>query len=157
MSIHPSFPTSPYSVLEPDIRWFPADEALWQTNYDTLIPPLVHKIRQEVTQWRNNNYESASETSKSLLNWWFNTNHTIVSAYGAMTEFRYYFSQREAVETIIFLYEIAKVKDKYDLFRFDSSGIVSTGMFDEEWLRFVVKMATGSGKTKVMSLIIAWC
>jgi type III restriction enzyme len=29
-------------------------------------------------------------------------------------------------------------------------------MFTEEWLRFVVKMATGAGKTKVMSLVIAW-
>ncbi len=41
--------------------------------------------------------------------------------------------------------------------RYDSSGAVSTGMFDEEWLRLVVKMATGSGKTKVMSLFITWC
>lgn len=48
------------------------------------------------------------------------------------------------------------MKDKYEL-RFDSSGAVSAGMFDEEWRRFVIKMATGSGKTKVMSLILAWC
>ena len=52
---------------------------------------------------------------------------------------------------------MAKVKDKYDLIKYDTSGAVSTGMFDEEWLRLVVKMATGSGKTKVMSLIITWC
>ncbi len=50
-----------------------------------------------------------------------------------------------------------RVKDKYDLIRFDSSGAVSTGMFDEDWLRLVIKMATGSGKTKVMSLIMTWC
>ena len=74
-----------------------------------------------------------------------------------MSEFKYYFSQREAIETIIYLYEVARVKDKYDLIKYDSSGAVSTGMFDEEWLRLVVKMATGSGKTKVMSLIITWC
>ena len=48
------------------------------------------------------------------------------------------------------------VKDKYDLMRFDSTGAVSTGMFDETWRRFVVKMATGSGKTKVLSLVLAW-
>ncbi|HLB50172.1 MAG TPA: DEAD/DEAH box helicase family protein, partial [Anaerolineales bacterium] len=47
-------------------------------------------------------------------------------------------------------------KDKYDLMRFDGSGAVSTGMFDETWRRFVVKMATGSGKTKVLSLVLAW-
>ncbi len=29
-------------------------------------------------------------------------------------------------------------------------------MFDEDWLRLVIKMATGSGKTKVMSLLLAW-
>ena len=40
--------------------------------------------------------------------------------------------------------------------RFDSSGAVSTGLFDEDWRRFVIKMATGTGKTKVMSLAIAW-
>jgi type III restriction enzyme len=40
--------------------------------------------------------------------------------------------------------------------RFDSSSLVTTGMFDETWRRFVVKMATGSGKTKVLSLILAW-
>ncbi len=40
--------------------------------------------------------------------------------------------------------------------RFDSSGLVTSGMFDETWRRFVVKMATGSGKTKVLSLILAW-
>ncbi len=40
--------------------------------------------------------------------------------------------------------------------RFDASGAVSPGMFDEEWLRYVVKMATGAGKTKIISLLIAW-
>jgi len=48
------------------------------------------------------------------------------------------------------------VQDKYDLMRFDSSGAVSAGMFDETWRRFVVKMATGSGKTKVLSLALVW-
>jgi type III restriction enzyme len=73
-----------------------------------------------------------------------------------MAEFQYYFAQREAVETIIYLYDVAGVQDKYDLMRFDSSGLVTSGMFDETWLRFVVKMATGSGKTKVLSLVLAW-
>ena len=73
-----------------------------------------------------------------------------------MAEFQYFFAQREAVETIIFLYDVAGVQDKYDLMRFDSSSLVTTGMFDETWRRFVVKMATGSGKTKVLSLILAW-
>ena len=48
------------------------------------------------------------------------------------------------------------MQDKFDLMRFDSSGAVSAGMFDETWRRFVVKMATGAGKTKVLSLVLAW-
>src|SRR5690606_30244166 len=39
----------------------------------------------------------------------------------------------------------------------DSSGAVSAGMFYETWKRLVIKMATGSGKTKVISLLLAWC
>jgi len=61
-----------------------------------------------------------------------------------MAEFQYYFAQREALETIIYLYDVVEVKDKFDLMRFDSSGAVSAGMFDETWRRFVVKMATGT-------------
>ena len=40
--------------------------------------------------------------------------------------------------------------------KFDASGYLRTGQFDETWTRYVVKMATGSGKTKVLSLILAW-
>lgn len=40
--------------------------------------------------------------------------------------------------------------------KFDSSGRISTGMFDENWTRYVVKMATGAGKTKVMGLTLVW-
>ncbi|GAB4543570.1 MAG: DEAD/DEAH box helicase family protein [Anaerolineales bacterium] len=153
MAIHPAFPTSPYEILNPEHRWFPADEDLRDSAYDKLVPPLVNKIRREVKTWRENGYEGASATSKALLNWWFKRQHIRTD----LREFQYYFAQREAVETVIYLYEVAKVKDKYDLMRYDLSGAVSTGMFDEDWLRLVIKMATGSGKTKVMSLFITWC
>ncbi len=157
MAIHRSFTESPYEVLNPEYRWFPADEALRESSYEKLLPPLVHKIRSDVKKWRERAYAGASDTSKALLNWWFNTEHIVAQADGTMGEFRYYFAQREAIETVIYLYEVARVKDKYDLMRYDSSGAVSTGMFDEDWLRLVLKMATGAGKTKVMSLIVAWC
>ncbi len=157
MAIHRSFPDSPYSILDPDYRWFPADEALRESSYEKLLPPLVHKIRGDVKEWRESGYAGASSTSRALLDWWFNTEHIMPQADGSMAEFKYYFSQREAVETVIYLYEVAGVKDKYDLMRYDSSGAVSTGMFDEDWLRLVLKMATGAGKTKVMSLIVTWC
>jgi len=157
MALHPDFPASPHVILNPEVRWFPADEALRESSYDKLMPPLVQQLRRLVHQWRADGYTGASDTSRSLLNWWFNTEHLIPAADGTATEFRYYFAQREAVETIIYLYDLVGVKDKYDLLRYDSSQAVSAGMFDEDWRRLVVKMATGSGKTKVMSLVLAWC
>ena len=157
MAIHPDFPSSPYAILDPNIRWFPADEALRESSYEKLLPPLVHQLRTRVKEWRDNGYEGASATSRSLLNWWFNTEHLLPKSDGTMAKFEYYFAQREAVETVIYLYDVVKVKDKYDLLRFDSSGAVSAGMFDETWRRFVIKMATGTGKTKVISLILTWC
>ena len=121
-----------------------------------LLPPLVQKIREQVKTWRDDNYSGASETSRALLNWWFKTPHLHEQDDETRAEFRYYFAQREAIETIIYLYDVVKVRDEYDLMRFDSSRAVSAGLFDENWLRFVIKMATGTGKTKVMSLAIAW-
>ena len=156
MALHPKFPKSPYEVLDPSLRWFPADEDLREKSYDKLLPPLVAKLRIKVKEWRASNYDGASSTSKSLLKWWFKLEHPIQDSNGSTTTFRYYFGQQEAVETIIYLYEIANIKDKYDLLRFDSSGAITTSMFTEDWKRFVIKMATGSGKTKVLSLILAW-
>ena len=155
MALHPDFPASPHAILNPDIRWFPADEALRETSSDKLLPPLVPALRKQVMQWRNDRYAAAAPTSRSLLDWWFNTRH-LVQRKGISEEFRYYFAQREAVETVIYLHDVAAVRDKYDLMRYDASGLVSTGMFDETWRRFVIKMATGTGKTKVLGLILAW-
>ncbi|MDA8162602.1 MAG: DEAD/DEAH box helicase family protein [Desulfobacteraceae bacterium] len=156
MALHPDFPLSPYAILDPAIRWFPADEALRASSFEKLMPPLVPELRRQVKAWRDNDYKGAADTSRSLLSWWFKEPHLLLQSDGAMSEFQYYFAQREALETIIYLYDVADVKDKYDLMRFDGSGMVSTGMFDESWRRFVIKMATGSGKTKVMGLVLAW-
>ncbi|MBI2953719.1 MAG: DEAD/DEAH box helicase family protein [Chloroflexi bacterium] len=156
MALHPSFPESPHAILDPAIRWFPADEALRESSMEKLMPPLVSQLRREVKAWRDGGYMGATDTSRGLLNWWFNTLHLLPQLDGTMAEFQYYFAQREALETIIYLYDVVGVRDKYDLMRFDSSEAVSTGMFDETWRRFVVKMATGSGKTKVLSLVLAW-
>ncbi|MGH9568021.1 MAG: DEAD/DEAH box helicase family protein, partial [Candidatus Angelobacter sp.] len=156
MALHPDFPESPYAILDPAIRWFPADEALRDTSFEKLMPPLVPQLRKAVKEWRDSGYAGATDTSRALLNWWFNSPHLIPQSDGTMAEFHYYFAQREAIETIIYLYDVVGVKDKYDLMRFDSSGAVSAGMFDETWRRFVVKMATGSGKTKLLSLVLAW-
>jgi type III restriction enzyme len=156
MALHNDFPQSPYTILDPDTRWFPADEALRESSMEKLMPPLVSELRRKVKEFRDGGYVGAADTSKSLLNWWFKTPHLLPKSDGTMAEFQYYFAQREALETIVYLYDVVGVKDKHDLMRFDSSGLVSGGMFDETWRRFVVKMATGSGKTKVLSLALSW-
>ena len=156
MALHPDFPDSPHAILDPEIRWFPADEALRETSAEKLMPPLVYQLRRRVKDFRDSGYVGASDTSKSLLNWWFQEPHLLPQADGTMTVFQYFFAQREALEAIVYLYEVVGARDKFDLMRFDSSGVVSAQMFDETWRRYVVKMATGSGKTKVMSLALAW-
>jgi type III restriction enzyme len=156
MSLHPEFPTSPYAPLIPAQRWFPADETRRDTAYEKLLPPLVAKLREEVYEWREKGYPGASNTSAALLRHWFETEHQLENADGSLSSFKYYFAQREAVETVIWLYEVRRARDKFDLMRFDASGAVSAGMFDEAWPRYVLKMATGAGKTKVISLLLAW-
>lgn len=156
MALHKNFPKSPYEILDPSVRWFPADEALRAEGYEKLLPPLVAELRKKVQAWRDSGYDGASDTSRALLKWWFMTEHPMQAADGTTFSFQYYFAQREAVETIIWLYEVARAHDRYGLMKFDSSGYLRTGQFDENWTRYVVKMATGSGKTKVLSLILAW-
>ena len=145
--------SDPFKILTPNERWAPTQSQMddFQNAYEKLLPPLVYKIRLAVAKWREEGYQGASDTAKSLLNFWFNREHLI-----GQSQFGFFFAQREAIESIMYLYEVAKAKDKYELMRFDSSERVSTGMFDETWTRYVVKMATGTGKTKVMGLTLVW-
>jgi len=149
----PDFPKNPFIILDPSIRWVPAvtGDELFNTAYETLLPPMVYKIRTEVKEWRERNYVGASETSKQLLQFWFNILHQVEG-----NIFRFYFAQQEAIESFIYLREVAGARDRYELIKYDSVGRVSAGMFDESWTRYVIKMATGSGKTKVMALALAW-
>jgi type III restriction enzyme len=80
-------------------------------------------------------YAGATRTTCALLRWWFDTEHLTEGADGTLTPFRYYFAQREAVETVLWLHDVRQVRDKFDLMRFASSGAVSAGMFDETWPR----------------------
>jgi len=123
---------------------------------DKLMPPLVPELRKKVKAWREGGYAGATNTSASLLTFWFKEPHLLPQSDGTMAEFQYYFAQREALETIIYLYDVIGVKDKFDLMRFAGNAPVTAQMFDETWRRFVIKMATGAGKTKVLSLALAW-
>lgn len=156
MALHPDFPTDPYKVLHPDIRWYPGEDMLGSMGYAMLLPPLVYKVRKAVAEWRSSGYAHASPTTTALLNYWFHTEHMMPQADGTVRPFQWYFAQREAVESAIWLYEIERARDPYALMKFDSSGRVSKGMFAEDWTRYVLKLATGAGKTKVMSLLMTW-
>ncbi len=145
--------SNPFKILSPNERWAPSQSQMdaFQNAYEKLLPPLVYKIRLAVAEWRDDDYAGASATSKSLLKFWFDEAHYI-----GQSKFSFYFSQREAIESLIYLYEIAHAKDKFELLKFDASERVSAGMFDENWTRYVIKMATGAGKTKVMGLALVW-
>ncbi|HAU1232959.1 TPA: type III restriction endonuclease subunit R, partial [Legionella pneumophila] len=156
MPLNPDFPTNPYEILDPLIRWFPGDNQPSNDFYPNLLPPLVHKIREGVATWRKNNYEGASQTSKALLDYWFKKEHVNLQSDGSVIRFQYYFAQREAVESCIWLYEIEKSHDPFSLLKYDSSKMLTPSMFEENWTRYVMKLATGAGKTKVMSLLVAW-
>jgi type III restriction enzyme len=90
MALHPDFPTSPHAILDPAIRWFPADEAMRDTAMDKLMPPLVARIRHKVKDFRDSGYAGAAETNRSLLRWWFDTPHLLERADGSLSRFRYY-------------------------------------------------------------------
>jgi len=122
---------------------------------------VVQALRQEVSDWRGAYYVGASETSRALLSHWFLGEHEIRSTAGARYPFSYYFCQREAIETLIYLYELRRVRTLSSLsaeFGGPEAEVAALGVSPEEdeWPRYAIKMATGAGKTKVMSLAIAW-
>ena len=146
---------------------------------------LVPKLRRAVDTWREAGYPGASGVTRRLFEYWFEEDHE-VSGFDA--PFRYYFCQREAVETLAWLVEISGQRDTQALIRacatvpgrdLFSDGIAFETTMDgrrrlRRWFpkleredvqdlppqdlrRYALKMATGSGKTWVMAMVIAWC
>ncbi|MEJ7796580.1 MAG: DEAD/DEAH box helicase family protein, partial [Nocardioides sp.] len=114
------------------------------------VAPLVAGVRREVDAWRAQGYTGVSATSRRLLEHWFLDEHQGADG----LPFRYYFAQREATETIVYLYEVARSRTLADMAqRFATTPVAVSS---QAYPRYVVKAATGSGKTKVMSLAIAW-
>lgn len=112
---------------------------------------LVNKVRAAVDGWRGNGYPDTSETTRRLLAYWFNEDHRNADG----SPFRYFFCQREAVETFIYLTEVEGARHLADLLPFAEHPVmIQPG--EAERRRFAFKMATGSGKTKAMSLCIVW-
>ncbi len=92
MALHPEFPISPHAVVDPGLRWFPADETLRETSMEKLMPPLVAQIRRKVKEFRDGGYAGASKTSRSLLNWWFREPHLMAGTGNVSGAFQYYIS-----------------------------------------------------------------
>jgi len=121
---------------------------------------IAHNLRAAVKECRDNFYFGASETSRNLLNHWFGRAHDR-SNYGGASEFRYYFCQREAIETLIYVKEVRRLDCLSQLtaeFGGAQAELAALGVTEDEdaWSRYAFKMATGSGKTKVMSLAMVW-
>ena len=114
--------------------------------------PCVLAIRKEVENWRNNNYAGSTATSQELLNFWFKNDHLVEGK-----PFVFHKAQREAIETLIYVYEVAKVRNRKDLLEkyvFDNTDLRMPPY--DEFARYCTKMATGSGKTFVMTMVIVW-
>ena len=114
--------------------------------------PLVEVLRGEVRNWRNSGYTGTSETTKRLLQFWFDDEHNLSD-----DKFRYYFAQQEAIETLIYLYEVKKFLKMSDLIlSYDSTKKIAYNPHEDLFPKYCFKMATGSGKTYVMALAIVW-
>ncbi len=109
----------------------------------------INTIRGYVDNWRSipdpNNWKVMPETARLLQHW----------RHHSFTNLRPFFCQIEAVETMIWLTEVAPkmgVKEKAILDRLEDTNQAS----NPELSRLALKMATGAGKTTVMAMIIAW-
>lgn len=98
---------------------------------------MVNKIRLRVKAWRKAGYPGVSGITKRLLEHWFNDEER---------EFPLFFCQLEAMETLIWLIE-APSSERVGIDIPKDGG---------DFIRLCSKMATGSGKTIVMAMLIAW-
>jgi type III restriction enzyme len=122
---------------------------------------LVSNLRSAVRDWREAFYIGASDTTIQLLTHWFGRAHRQTTANGEEFEFRYYFCQREAIETLIYLKEVRRIECLSQIiaeFGGATAELQALGITEDEdsWSRYAFKLATGAGKTKVMSLCIVW-
>jgi type III restriction enzyme len=115
--------------------------------------PCVPALREAVKAWRAGGYKGITDTTRVLLNHWFFNDHKSRTG----RPFLYHAAQREAIETLTFVWEFEKVRTRKGLLERYAQNLQNLRLppFDE-FARYCIKMATGSGKTKVMALAIAW-
>ena len=113
---------------------------------------LVNALRKAVFAWRNQGYPGTTPTTKRLLQFWFYEDHTVNNE-----PFEFWFCQREAIETLIYSYEVMKKRNFIDMARdFGAGPIQAYDPSYDQYPLYAFKMATGSGKTFVMALVIVW-
>jgi len=114
--------------------------------------PLVRALQPAVAAWRKGVYkEGTSETTRRLLEWWFLEDHEIADG----KIFSFWQAQREAIENLIYCYEVLEAHSLYQLAqRLDVS--IPVDPSSDKWAKYAFKMATGSGKTMVMAMAIVW-
>jgi type III restriction enzyme len=103
----------------------------------------INRVRERVSRWRLGGWRDVTPTTRQLLEYWTDPER----------DNRLFFCQVEAVETVIYITEVAtKTGDAWiaNLLG-DEAGRYNPGL-----LRLAMKMATGSGKTVVMAMLIAW-
>lgn len=113
----------------------------------------VPAIREAVKAWRAGGYKGITETTRELLNFWFHTDHILPNG----QSFRFHTAQRDAIETLIFIFEVAKVRTRKELlekYAFNTQDLRLPPY--DDFARYCLKMATGSGKTFVMGMSIVW-
>ena len=103
---------------------------------------LVNKLREAVDLWRNEGYPGATNTSKQLLIFWFDQSHPPIFD---KEPFHFYFCQQEAIETIIYLFEvkqyddlsplIEEFQDSYPGNLFESKAEISLDMDDKRRIK----------------------
>jgi type III restriction enzyme len=104
---------------------------------------IVNEIRQSVARWRATDYSHITSTTRELIEHWRNEDR----------ERRLFYCQLEAAETAVYLTEAAeKLGDTKALNVIRQENAALNGGLP----RFAFKMATGSGKTVLMAMLIAW-
>ena len=117
---------------------------------------LDARIKQAIVNWRDRDYKGATDVTKRLLGFWFFEDHYVTSSSGLRRPFEFWPAQREAIEALIYIYEIAKYDSLAKLATgFNLSRVLADPSWST-WPKYGFKMATGSGKTLVMELAIVW-
>jgi len=122
---------------------------------------IANNLRAAVRDFRDAQYAGASDTTRELLYHWFETEHPVMGKDGIVQPFRYYFCQREAMETLVYLYEVRGIRALSGLtaeYLGADAERAALGIdpAEDQWAKYAFKVATGAGKTKIMSLAIVW-